>query len=87
MTNNVDIIVIMYKDRLVRFGFELIEFICKFHCVDIEIIEVNEKSEQEGLVDDLIQIITVLVQDLVKNVKEEQRRLYLNYGVMKNDCI
>lgn len=59
MTNNVDRIVIMYKDRLVRFGFELIEFICRFHCVDIEIIEVNEKSEQEELVEDLIQIITV----------------------------
>lgn len=59
MTNNVDRIVIMYKDRLVRFEFELIEFICKFHCVDIEIIEVNEKSEQEELVEDLIQIITV----------------------------
>ena len=59
MTNSVDRIVVMYKDRLVCFGFELIEFICKFHDVEIEIIEVNEKSEQEELVEDLIQVITV----------------------------
>lgn len=59
MNNEVSKIVIMYKDRLVRFGFELIETICSFHNVEIEIIDLTEKSEQEELVEDLIQIITV----------------------------
>lgn len=59
MNNEVSKIVIMYKDRLVRFGFELIEFICKYHNVGIEIIDLTDKSEQEELVEDLIQIITV----------------------------
>lgn len=59
MNNEVSKIVIMYKDRLVRFGFELIEFICKYHNVEIEIIDLTDKSEQEEFVEDLIQIITI----------------------------
>ena len=59
MNNEVSKIVVMYKDRLVRFGFELIKFICDFHNVEVEIIDNTEKSEQEELVEDLIQICTV----------------------------
>ena len=59
LNNEVSKVVIMYKDRLVRFGFELIKFICDFHNVEIEIIDNTEKSEQEELVEDLIQICTV----------------------------
>lgn len=54
----VEKVVILCKDRLVRFGFELIETIChKYNC-EIEIIDSTEKTEQEELVEDLIQIIT-----------------------------
>ena len=59
MNSEVSKIVIMYKDRLVRFGFELIKFICDFYNVEIEIIDNTEKTEQEELVEDLIQICTV----------------------------
>lgn len=55
----VEKIVILYEDRLVRFGFELIENIChKYNC-EIEIIDSTEKTEEEELVEDLIQIVTV----------------------------
>lgn len=57
--NKVEKIVIAYKDRLLRFGFELIENICNLYNVEIEIIDNTEKTEQEELVEDLIQIITV----------------------------
>lgn len=60
VTNNqVDKIVVLYKDRLVRFGFELIENICKKYGVQIEIIDNTEKTEDQELVEDLIQIVTV----------------------------
>lgn len=59
MTNQVSKVVIMYKDRLVRLGFELIETLCSFYSVDIEIIDNTEKTEQEELVEDLVQIVTV----------------------------
>lgn len=55
----VDKIVVLYKDRLMRFGFELIEYIANLHNCQIEIVEVAEKSEQQELVEDLVQIITV----------------------------
>lgn len=49
----------MYKDRLVRFGFELIENICKQFNTAIEIIDNTEKTEEQELVEDMIQIVTV----------------------------
>lgn len=55
----VDKVVVLYKDRLVRFGFELIDYIANLHNCQIEIVEVAEKSEQQELVEDLVQIITV----------------------------
>lgn len=55
----VEKIVILYKDRLLRFGFELIENICKRYQTEIEIIDNTEKTEEQELVEDLIQIVTV----------------------------
>lgn len=54
----VEKIVILYKDRLVCFGFELIETICHKYDCEIEIIDSTEKTENEELVEYLIQIIT-----------------------------
>ncbi|MGL5245839.1 MAG: IS607 family transposase [Sarcina sp.] len=59
LQDEVSKVVILYKDRLVRFGYELIKNICEFKCVDLEIIDNTEKSEEEEVVEDLIQIITV----------------------------
>ena len=57
--NQVDKVVILYKDRLLRFGFELVEYIALLHHCEIEIIDNTEKTEQQELVEDLVQIITV----------------------------
>lgn len=55
----VEKIVVLYKDRLVRFGYELIENICNKYGTTIEIIDNTEKIEEQELVEDLVQIITV----------------------------
>jgi putative resolvase len=55
----VEKIVVLYKDRLIRFGFELIENICNKYGTTIEIIDNTEKTEEQELVEDLVQIITV----------------------------
>jgi len=52
-------VVVMYKDRLVRFGYELLEYIFKLHGVSIEVVDNTAKTEQEELTEDLVQIITV----------------------------
>lgn len=60
ITNSeIDKIVILYKDRLLRFGFELIESLCNKYGTTIEIIDSTEKTEEQELVEDLIQIVTV----------------------------
>lgn len=57
--NKVEKVVILYKDRLLRFGFELVGCIAILYNCDIEIIDNTEKSEQQELVENLVQIITV----------------------------
>ncbi len=57
-------IVILYKDRLIRFGYELIEYLCEINHVELEVIDHSEKSKEEELTDDLIQIITVFANRL-----------------------
>lgn len=60
ITNSeVEKIVILYKDRLLRFGFEIIENLCNKYGTTIEIIDNTEKTEEQELVEDLIQIVTV----------------------------
>ena len=65
VTNSeVDKIVILYKDRLIRFGYELIENICNKYGTTIEIIDNTEKTEEQELVEDMIQIVTVFSERL-----------------------
>jgi predicted site-specific integrase-resolvase len=56
--NEVDKVVVVYQDRLLRFGYELIEYIATLYNCDIEVIDNTEKTEQQELVEDMIQIIT-----------------------------
>lgn len=57
--NEVDKVVIMHKDRLLRFGFELFEHICTLHGTQIEVVINNHQSDEQELVNDLVQIITM----------------------------
>ena len=57
--NKVEKVVVLYEDRLLRFGFELVEYIASLYNCDNEIIVNTEKPEQQELVEDLAQIITV----------------------------
>ena len=57
--HKVEKIVVLYKDRLLRFGYELFENIAKSYGTSIEIIDNTDKTEQQELVEDLVQIMTV----------------------------
>lgn len=52
-------VIIAHKDRLVRFGFELIEELCKENFVEIITIDSENLSPQEEMVNDLMSIIHV----------------------------
>ena len=77
--NEVEKIVILYKDRLVRLGYELIEKICKIYNTEIEIVDNSTTSKEEELIKDLIQIVTVFSSKLhgkrAKQTKEMLQEL------------
>lgn len=56
MINNseVDKIVVLYKDRLIRFGYELIENLCNKYGTTIEVIDNTERTGEQELVEDMI---------------------------------
>ena len=81
----VDRIIVLYKDRLIRFGYDLIEYICKLNDTKIEIVDNSTVSKEQELTEDLIQIITVFANrlygarskktiNLIKSVKENADR-------------
>lgn len=73
--NKVDKVVVLYKDRLLRFGYELVEYIASLYNCEIEIIDNTEKSEQQELVEDLVQIITVFSCKLQGKRANKARKL------------
>lgn len=60
---NVGKVVVTYKDRLCRFGFELVEWIFKKHNVKLLVLSTNpdEKDATRELSEDLLAITTVFV--------------------------
>ena len=73
--NELEKVVVLYKDRLSRFGFELIEYVASLHGCEIEIIDNTQKTEQEELVEDLVQIITVFSCKLQGKRAHKARKL------------
>ena len=74
-SNQVIKVVILHKDRLVGFGFELIQLLCDLHDVEIEIIDNSEQSNEEELTDDLIEIITVFANKLYGSRSKKTKTL------------
>ena len=73
--NKVEKVVVLYEDRLLRFGFALVEYIASLYHCEIEIIDNTEQSEQQELVEDLVQIITVFSCKLEGKRANKARKL------------
>lgn len=75
--NNQEIskIIVLYKDRLVRFGYEMIEYLCAINGVEIEIVDNTTQSKEQELTDDLIQIITVFANRLYGQRSKKTKKL------------
>ena len=58
-------LVITHKDRLLRFGSELVFAICEYHGVEIVILNKKEDATfEEELASDVLEIITVFAARL-----------------------
>jgi len=53
-----DVVVVEFKDRLTRFGFEYLKRYFESHGVKIEVVEESEKGYVEELIDDFVSIVT-----------------------------
>ncbi|QXJ32420.1 IS607 family transposase [Saccharolobus shibatae] len=57
LNNEVSKIIIAYPDRLVRFGFEILEEVCNAHNCEIVVLNNEDKTPEQELIEDLISIL------------------------------
>lgn len=74
-TKKVSKVVVFYKDRLMRFGFELIEQMANLNDCEIVVLDNKGKSDEQELVEDLIQIVTVFSCRLQGKRAKKTKRL------------
>ena len=77
----------LYKDRLLRFGFELVEYFASLNDVKIEVLDKIDKNQDQELVEDLVQIVTVFsckiqgkrktkTKDLLNDFSQKIEKMY-----------
>ncbi len=76
MNRQVDVVVVTYKDRLTRFGFEYLEYFFRRFGVKIEVVYGEEpKDAYQELVEDLLAIITSFAGKLYGMRSHKKRKL------------
>lgn len=81
LSGNVKRIVVSYHDRLIRFGREIIEEICKAR--GISLVVVNDKQQlcfEEQLSQDIISILTVFCSKIYGRRSDERRKRKIDAG-------
>ncbi|MGC8678525.1 MAG: IS607 family transposase [Fervidicoccaceae archaeon] len=75
-SRQVDVVVVTYRDRLTRFGFEYLEYFFKQYGVRIETVFGEElKNAYQELVEDLIEIVTSFAGKLYGMRSHRKKRL------------
>jgi excisionase family DNA binding protein len=76
----IDMVVVEYKDRLSRFGFKYLQDAFSSYGVEIKVLESQDKTPNEELVEDLISIITFFsarlygrrgARKIIRTIREE----------------
>ncbi len=77
--NEIGRLVITHKDRLLRFGAELVFAICEAKQVEVVILNQGEESSfEEDLAKDVLEIITVFSARLYGSRSRKNQRLLEN---------
>jgi len=77
-TNQCNTIFVLHKDRLLRFGYELIEEFAKLHNTKIVVINKDDdKTDEEELVEDILNIIHVF------SCRLNGKRSHINKKIIK----
>jgi len=64
LNNEVSKVVIAYPDRLVRFGFEIVEEVCKAHDCELAVLNREDETPEQELIEDLISILVSFSEKL-----------------------
>ena len=76
VNRRVDVVVVTYKDRLTRFGFEYLEYFFRQYGVRIEVVYGEEpKDSYQELVEDLLAIVTSFAGKLYGMRSHRKKRL------------
>jgi predicted site-specific integrase-resolvase len=72
-SNNVSKVIIEYKDRLLRIGFQDFEELCKIHKTEVIILDqTTDKTKSQEIVDDMIAIIHHFSSKIYSNRKRKK---------------
>lgn len=75
-TNQISHLIINYKDRLLRFGSEIIFEMCRIRGIEVVVLnEDDQKSYEEELVDDVLSIITVFSAKLYGSRSHKNKKV------------
>ena len=74
LNNEVSKVVVAYPDILVRFGFEIIEEVCKAHNCELVVLNKEDKTPEKELIEDLISILVSFSEKLQGMRKEKVRK-------------
>lgn len=74
VSGKVDRVVIENKDRLTRFGYETLVFMFHHHNVDIELVQIQPKTEYDELTADLMMLIASFSGKLYRKRQLEREK-------------
>jgi len=78
MAGQIDVLVLNHKDRLLRFGAELVFKLCSFKGVVVEIVETSavERSFEQELTVDVIELMTVFCARLYGKRSHRNKKMF-----------
>jgi len=77
----VDKVIVSYRDRLLRFGTEILEQLCQLKDIELVILHSTaEKSFESRLVEDVLTILTVYSSKIYGRRSHEKRQKAIKKG-------
>lgn len=86
MSREVSKVIIAYPDRLTRFGFKILEKFFKSYGTEIVVINKEEKTPQEELIEDLITIISHFAGKLYGMRSHKYKKVVEGAKKLIQDC-
>ena len=74
-SRQVDIVVVEFKDRLTRFGFDYLRKYFESHDVRVEVVEESEKGYMEELIEDFVSVVISFAARIYGKRSQKFRRI------------